>query len=106
MVGLSSDHGMSVVSDPAQAEVIIVNTCGFIEAAKEESIDAILEMAEFKTKGVNVTADCRDTDISTTRRINSLQCLGVSDGSRQTANCNCSDEFFHLSILRERDREV
>lgn len=37
-----------IVNDPAQAEVIIINTCGFIQAAKEESINTILEMAKFK----------------------------------------------------------
>lgn len=40
-----------IVNDPMQAEVIIVNTCGFIEDAKEESINAILEMAALKETG-------------------------------------------------------
>lgn len=39
-----------IVNDPKNAEVILVNTCGFIEASKQESIDTILEMAEYKTK--------------------------------------------------------
>ena len=43
--------GHTTVGDPAQADVIIINTCGFIESAKEESIDAILEMAEYKKTG-------------------------------------------------------
>jgi ribosomal protein S12 methylthiotransferase len=37
-----------ITNDPKNAEIIIVNTCGFIEAAKQESIDTILEMAEYK----------------------------------------------------------
>lgn len=37
-----------ITNDPKDAEIIIVNTCGFIEAAKQESIDTILEMAEYK----------------------------------------------------------
>lgn len=37
-----------IVTDPKEAEVLLVNTCGFIETAKQESIDAILEMAEYK----------------------------------------------------------
>lgn len=37
--------------NPIEAEVIIVNTCGFIDAAKEESIETILEMAEYKNEG-------------------------------------------------------
>lgn len=40
-----------IVGDPANADVIIVNTCGFIEASKQESIDTILEMAEYKQHG-------------------------------------------------------
>lgn len=40
-----------LTADPSEADVIVVNTCGFIEAAKQESINAILEMAEYKKKG-------------------------------------------------------
>ncbi|MBQ6820470.1 MAG: 30S ribosomal protein S12 methylthiotransferase RimO [Clostridium sp.] len=39
-----------ITNDPKEAEIIIVNTCGFIESAKQESIDTILEMAEYKQK--------------------------------------------------------
>ena len=39
------------VEEPAEADIIIVNTCGFIESAKQESIDTILEMAEYKKNG-------------------------------------------------------
>lgn len=39
-----------IVNDPREADVIIVNTCGFIESSKQESIDTILEMAEYKSK--------------------------------------------------------
>jgi len=39
-----------IVNDPTEADVIIVNTCGFIESSKQESIDTILEMAEYKKK--------------------------------------------------------
>jgi ribosomal protein S12 methylthiotransferase len=48
MLGHTSDAGYQVVSDPAAAEVIVVNTCGFIGEAKQESIDAILEMGRWK----------------------------------------------------------
>ncbi len=51
MMGILADKGHSLTNDPAEAEVIIVNTCGFIEAAKRESIDAVLEMAEYKKEG-------------------------------------------------------
>ncbi len=51
VLGFLSDAGHQFVNDPTDAEVIIVNTCGFIEAAKEESINAILEMAALKETG-------------------------------------------------------
>ena len=51
VLGSLTDKGYSVTSNEGDADVIIVNTCGFIDSAKEESIDAILEMAEYKRKG-------------------------------------------------------
>lgn len=48
MLGILGDEGYKIVSNPEDADVIIVNTCGFIDAAKEESINTVLEMAEFK----------------------------------------------------------
>lgn len=44
-------QGMNRVNDPADAEVIVINTCGFIEAAQQESINAILEAEKFKKEG-------------------------------------------------------
>ncbi len=51
LLGMLSALGMEIVADPAAADVIFVNTCGFIESAKEESIEAILDMAQYKTTG-------------------------------------------------------
>lgn len=51
MLGVSDTAGLQLVDDPAQAEVIVVNTCGFIDAAKQESIDTILAMAQQKQQG-------------------------------------------------------
>lgn len=51
MLGILTEKGHTIVAEPKEAEVIIVNTCGFIDPAKQESIDAILEMAEYKTEG-------------------------------------------------------
>src|SRR5262245_8102041 len=51
MLGVGDRAGFRVVEDPAAAEVIVVNTCGFIGPAKEESIDTVLEMARFKKAG-------------------------------------------------------
>src|SRR5258707_1698726 len=47
-----SDYSAEYTADLAEAEVIIVNTCGFIDAAKKESIDAMIEASRFKTKGL------------------------------------------------------
>ena len=47
-VGLFKDHHFTIVNDPARADIIVVNTCGFIDSAKEEAINTILEMAEYK----------------------------------------------------------
>jgi ribosomal protein S12 methylthiotransferase len=49
LVGTLVGHGAELTPDPAQADVILVNTCGFIDAAKQESIDAILGAARLKT---------------------------------------------------------
>jgi ribosomal protein S12 methylthiotransferase len=51
MLGLARDAGHEITSDAASADVVVVNTCAFIDAAKEESVDAILEMAELKRSG-------------------------------------------------------
>ena len=51
MLGHTSDAGYELVTDPERADVIVVNTCGFIGEAKQESVDAILEMAKFKEAG-------------------------------------------------------
>jgi ribosomal protein S12 methylthiotransferase len=51
MLGVAQRAGYSHTSDAADAEVIVVNTCGFIDAAKKESIDTILELSEHKKGG-------------------------------------------------------
>jgi ribosomal protein S12 methylthiotransferase len=51
MVATLVGHGAEHTHDPADAEVLIVNTCGFIDAAKEESIDTLLEAARLKNDG-------------------------------------------------------
>ena len=51
MLGLLTRKGFEIVDDETQAEVIIINTCCFINDAKEESVNTILEMAEYKKAG-------------------------------------------------------
>jgi len=51
MLGVSGDHGFRLTDDAALAEVIVVNTCGFIGEAKKESIETIFELSEMKKHG-------------------------------------------------------
>jgi len=51
MLGLAQSEGHQLTREAADADVLIVNTCAFIDKAKQESIDAILEMAEHKKNG-------------------------------------------------------
>ena len=51
MLGLTEKQGHSLVSDPDDADVLVVNTCAFIDSAKQESIETILDMARRKEEG-------------------------------------------------------
>ena len=51
MLGIIEDKKMTITNNPEEADIIIVNTCGFIESAKEESINTVLQMAEYKNEG-------------------------------------------------------
>ena len=68
MLGLLGGNNYAITDDPEDADVVIVNTCGFIEPAKEESIDTILEASKLKQggrcKGVVVTG-CLSTRYET-----------------------------------------
>lgn len=47
-IGHFKNHNYEIVNDPKEAEIIVINTCGFIDSAKEEAINTIIEMAEYK----------------------------------------------------------
>jgi len=51
MMGLLDRAGARITARPEDAEILVVNTCSFIDTAKQESVDAILEMARHKTEG-------------------------------------------------------
>ena len=51
MLGIAREAGHEIIQDAAAADVLVVNTCAFIDNAKEESINAILEMAALKGQG-------------------------------------------------------
>ena len=60
MLGLLTKHGYTLTDDETQADVIVINTCCFIHDAKEESINTILEMAQYKEQNLKalVVAGC------------------------------------------------
>ena len=49
-IGLFKKNNFNILNDEEKADIIVINTCGFIESAKEEAINTILEMAEYKNK--------------------------------------------------------
>lgn len=49
-IGLFKKNGFSIVNKPEKADILVINTCGFIASAKEEAIHTILEMAQYKKK--------------------------------------------------------
>jgi ribosomal protein S12 methylthiotransferase len=51
MMGLLDRAGARLTSHPEEAEILVVNTCSFIDSAKQESVDTILEMVRHKTEG-------------------------------------------------------
>ena len=50
IIGIFKEHKFNIVNDEEKADILVINTCGFIESAKEEAINTILEMAEYKNK--------------------------------------------------------
>ena len=51
LAGRLSDGGFELVDDPANADTVVVNTCGFVEAAKKDSVDTLLQAADLKADG-------------------------------------------------------
>jgi ribosomal protein S12 methylthiotransferase len=52
LAGRLDDAGFGLVDDPADADVVVVNTCGFVESAKQDSVDTLLAAADLKTNGM------------------------------------------------------
>ena len=50
VIGMFKKNNFQIVSEEEKADILVINTCGFIEQAKEEAIQTILEMAEYKNK--------------------------------------------------------
>ena len=49
-IGKFKEHNFTIVNNEEKADIIVINTCGFIESAKEEAINTILEMSDYKNK--------------------------------------------------------
>lgn len=61
MLGALKHHGFELTEDPGQAQVVVINTCGFIDAAKQESVNTIIEYGKLKAEGnceVLIAAGC------------------------------------------------
>lgn len=55
-LGVAKKYNIEITADIEEADILVVNTCGFIESAKKEAIDTILELTEYGTKGVKIVA--------------------------------------------------
>ena len=53
MLGIAGNSGYEVTNTPDKADLLVVNTCSFIQSAREESVETILELAEFKNQDTN-----------------------------------------------------
>jgi len=58
MMGLLAESSFEITPSPDEADIIVVNTCGFIESAQQESIDTILEMAQYKKEKCKLLVVC------------------------------------------------
>ena len=65
-IGIFKQNNFEIVNDPKEAEIIVINTCGFINSAKEEAINTIIEMAEYK-KNLEELNDIGTKTIETNR---------------------------------------
>jgi ribosomal protein S12 methylthiotransferase len=100
MLGHLRLKGFTVTAEPSEAEILVVNTCGFIESAKRESIDAILQAASYKTTGACrklVVAGCmveryRDQLLADMPEIDA--CLGTRDIEHVAEVLGASDRLF------------
>ena len=116
-LGLLKEKGFLLTEDPAQADILLVNTCGFIDPAKEESVNTILDMAEYKQTGnckVLVVTGCLSQRYSgdLLKEIPEIDVLlGVNQYAelpaaimkalgREGRPCLCSDDFSYY----EHDR--
>ena len=112
MLYLMSEAGFTLVPDPEGADLVIVNTCGFIDAAKSEAIDSILEMAERKKDGKLgglIVTGClaeryRDSILQELPEIDAV--LGVGSFKDIVAAANAVMEKRSLSLFGDQSAPV
>ena len=108
MIGRLKKAGWTITDDPEQAETIVVNTCSFIEDAVQESIDVILELAEYKKEGSCkrlVVTGClperyREEILQSLPEVDVLLGTGAFD---QIAKAARELQYSHLCVLPDPD---
>jgi ribosomal protein S12 methylthiotransferase len=108
MTGRLKKAGWTIVDDPEQAETIVVNTCSFIEDAAQESIDVILELAEYKKEGTCkrlVVTGClperyREEILKSLPEVDVLLGTGAFD---QIARAAREPQYAHMCVLPDPD---
>ena len=112
MLYLMSEAGFTLVPEPDGADLVIVNTCGFIDAAKSEAIDNILEMAELKKSGKLggiIVTGClseryKDTILNELPEIDAV--LGISNFKDIVFAANAVLERRSLSLFSDQSAPV
>ena len=92
MLGLLTKHGYTLTDDETQADVIVINTCCFIHDAKEESINTILEMAQYKEQNLKEPQNQQ------------LNIAGVS-GSPSFKEQLINDFIPRIELMEEKERQ-
>ena len=112
MLYLLDEAGFELVSSPDGADIVVINTCGFIDAAKSEAIDTILEMAELKKEGSLgkiIVTGClaeryKDSILQELPEIDAV--LGVSNFGDIVAAANCVLNDRSLSLFADQSEPV
>jgi ribosomal protein S12 methylthiotransferase len=108
MLGALKGHGYEIVVETREAQIIIVNTCGFIESAKQESINTIIEMAAYKEQSCEllIVTGClaqryKQTILEEIPEVDAV--LGTGSYSKITSIINEAYKGQHPSIYGELD---
>jgi ribosomal protein S12 methylthiotransferase len=125
MLGLAQHEGHQLTRDAADADVLVVNTCAFIDKAKQESIDTILEMAEHKKNGACkrlIVTGCMaeryrdelraqipeiDAVLGTSEVLGIVEAIGALDGGSMVAGSTKQDPPYNvIPLLRANGQPV